>query len=216
MSTRKPAITELHRLIDAMAGTIDPIVTAHLESEQAHAAKLDAQIPFVTKILEFVRPTVRGLGTRPRTSEERTSGFDIKRKIASWRGLLLTGDKEGPLEISTAYHLTAAEGPSGTYFGNDVFLIDDGGLVQLSYEGSWKADPAKPGDNQWRNRQHAWHAKERHISVEVFCREYSYAADPKKLAEHLLEAMRAAGDRRKASAKAFELADKYRAIALLL
>jgi hypothetical protein len=207
----KANLAALHRVLDSMADAITSIVTEHAESENAHAEKLKAQVILVTKILEFARPTVRALGTRPKIFESIPASAC---HLATWRGLLLTpsvtekrsSNAAGPSQTPTALDV------SKSYWypfkdGSLVFLHEDGGLVELVYEDTWNAVPTL---------QTEWRATEQRISTELFCRTWTLDADPKKLAARLLGLMDAAGDRRKPTAKARALADKFRAIVTLL
>lgn len=210
--------SELHRMIDSMSDAIGPLVAAHTASEASHADKLTSQVELVRKMLVLVQPLVRVLGTRPKLSVSETDHADRIETFADWRGLVLTWpakkirpshDEPGPSDLTTARDLTSC-GPGyskGTFVGSHVFLREDGVLVEHAYEGSWATMLGHP--NHWR-------AVEREISVEAFCRDWFAAADPKKLAEQLLSFIELAGDRKKATAKASDLAIKYRAILSLL
>lgn len=225
----KANIAALHRMIDEMADAIDPIVAAHAESEKLHTEKRKAFVELVTKMLELVQPTVRALGTRPAISHVFTyDGGAGTEHLAEWRGLFLTGTPAdvplghpgGTLPQSVVEYSSAAnvgktnDGETdfliGTYGGRDVFLREDGQLVELSYQGVWKKEPRHDGE---------WHATEKEISVEMFCRDdyyRRYVAEPKALAARLLGFMEAAGNRKKSMAKAAAAATKFRAIAALL
>ena len=206
-------VAAFHRMIDAMAGAIGPIVTAHAASESAHADRLQAQITLVAAILDLARPTVRAIGTRPKISEAQVMNGDRAPvvQLAIWRGLVLTCPvkriRPSNDEPASTMSTTAADAKSGSYGGEHVFVREDGNLAKLSYKGSCTVQ---------RGGHDEWSATEHEISVEDFCRDWSSAADPKKLAEQLLGFMNTVGDRGKALAKASDLADKFRAITVLL
>lgn len=222
-------VAALHRMIDEMADAIAPIVAAHSESEKAHAEKRKAHVELVTKMVQLAQPTVRALGTRPTVALSFVFGSGGEETLADWRGLILTtaalrdpglpGPRGTLLQSVVEYSSAANAGRTsdgtadfltGTYGGRDVFLREDGQLVQLSYAGTWRKEPEHYGE---------WKATQTEISVEMFCRDDEhrrYAADPKNLAAQLASFMEAAGSRKKSMAKAAAAASKFRAIAALL
>jgi hypothetical protein len=225
----KADVAALHRRIDEMADAIGPIVAAHTESEKIHADKRQAHIELVTKMLELAQPTVRALGSRPAIAQAFFyDGAHGEEQLADWRGLILTTAPsavppgypggslpQGIVALSSAANVgRRSDGTAdflvGTYTGSDVFLREDGQLVQLSYEGTWKKEPQHHGE---------WRATETEISVGLFCRDDGHrrcAADPKNLATRLAGHMSASGTRKKSMAKATAAMSKFRAIATLL
>ena len=228
----KADVAGLHRMIDELESAISPIVAAHSESETVHAEKRAAHIALVTKMLELAQPMVRALGTRPVIFHSYShGGADNEEQLADWRGLILTASPDDkfisptasvgasppqrPVELSSAANVgPKSDGTTdflqGTYDGYDVFLREDGQLMLLSYEGTWKKEPNHHGE---------WRATEQEITVETFCFDGEYrrqAADPKSLAAQLVSFVDKAGSRKKSMAKATAAATKFRAIAALL
>jgi hypothetical protein len=190
--------------LSKLAATISTVVTTHSEAEAAHADKLSAQAALVARILEIARPAARALGTRPKIADTYiVDGGMITDQHAIWRGVILTCD---PRQIGPSRKTIKRDDTQGVYEGVDVFLRDDGALVELSYEGSWSL---------WQGTRCEWRATEHEITVEEFCRDWT-AADPAKLVAQLLALAEAAGDRTKAIAKARARMDKFRAVLALL
>jgi hypothetical protein len=188
-----------------LSNTITPLVAAHAASEAAKADELAAQISLVTRILEIARPAARALGTRPSICDQFvvSGGGDSKEARAPWRGIVLSCKSR---QIGPSRKKTSVDANDGDYEGEDVFLREDGKLVELSYKGSW---------SNWQGAHCAWHSVERVISVEEFCRDWDCAA-PALLVDHLQTLANEAGDRDKATTKSQERASKYRAILALL
>jgi len=189
--------------LSKLAAAISTVVAVNVEADQAHAEKLAAQVALVARILEMARPAARALGTRPKLADTFiVEGGTIVDQHAIWRGVILTCEPRGagPSRKSTP------SDNEGMYEGADVFLRDDGALVELSYEGSW---------SRWQGTRCEWRGTPREITVEEFCRDWT-AADPAKLVAQLLALADAAGDRTKAIAKARARMDKFRAVLALL
>lgn len=196
--------TNLETGLAKLSDTIAPIVAAHAESEAAKADELAAQVALVSRILEIARPAVRALGSRPLTSNDYIAGEGgVGSTRASWRGLILTCE---PKETGPTRDKLRRDDNDGSYEGCDVFLRDDGQLVELTYSGSW---------SNWQNSRCGWTAEEETITVEQFCRTCS-AAEPDRLVAHLQAIADAAGDRVKATKATLDRAVKYRAILALL
>jgi hypothetical protein len=162
----------------------------------------EAAIALVTEILSIIRPAVRALGTRPLISDSYIAGGNRLVYVrASWRGIALTTTKPG-----AERQKIRRDDNDGAYGGSDVFLREDGVLVELTYAGSW---------SNWQNARCAWESAEREISIAKFVAEWS-CASPESLIDHLQEIVDAAGDRAPKTAAARDRAGKLRAIVALL
>jgi len=196
--------TNLEASLTKLSDTIAPLVAAHAASEEAKTDELAAQVALVARILEIARPAVRALGSRPKTSNDYIAGEgDVGSTRASWRGLILTCTTK---ELGPSRDKLRRDDNDGTYEGRDVFLRDDGQLVELAYSGSW---------SNWQGSRCGWTTEERTITVEAFCRNWATSA-PDRLVVQLQALADAAGDRDKVTKVSRARASKYRAILALL
>lgn len=194
--------SKMTEALDHLKDSIQPLVAAHEDSERARAEEHEAEVALVTEVLAIVRPAVRALGTRPFVSDAYIAGDNqLERTRASWRGIALTTTKPGAERLKVR-----RDDNDGAYGGSDVFLREDGKIIELTYAGSW---------SNWQNARCSWESAEREISIDTFVAEWT-SATPENLVEHLQEIVAAAGDRGPKTAAARDRAGKLRAIVALL
>lgn len=190
--------------IEQLTTKISTVIEQEATARVAEQQELAAQVALVTRILEILRPAVRALGTRPVLARIDTGATSETR--ASWRGICLTG-VPGPLKTVSGHHRAWPDtDTSGVYHGEDVFLVEDGRLVELQYAGTWDQ---KDGTSDWGTVECAY-------TVEKFCLLWA-RADPELLLQTILALIDKTGDRHaKATDAANRHAEKFRALLALV
>lgn len=190
--------------IEQLTTKINTVIEQEATARVAEQQELAAQVALVTRILEILRPAVRALGTRPVLARIDTGATSETR--ASWRGICLTG-VPGPLETVSGQHRAWPDtNTNGAYHGEDLFLTEDGRLVELQYTGTWDR---RDGSGNWSSVECA-------CSVEKFCLLWR-RADPERLLQTILALIDKTGDRHvKATEVANRHAEKFRALAALV
>ncbi len=139
---------------DTLAGLAQVLPTVLAEDAEALAARereTAAAAVLLERFVAMVKPAVRALGSRPRISQ-RIFWVDCcqEEKVtrAPWRGVLLSPGSAGPEEDHPRAN-------AGEYEGVELWLREDGTLIELTYSGSW---------SRWQGASSSWEAEEREYS----------------------------------------------------
>jgi hypothetical protein len=197
---------DVESVVKAIEERAPVVVVEHVASEAAAVSLRAAGAALLARVVEIVKPAVRAVGTRPELSSTWITGGgefldddDGTASRAPWRAINLTGGPFGPGR--------RREGRSdftGTFYGWDIALTEDGKLIRLDYEGSW---------SQWQGQRSSWTSTQRELTVDE-----ALAAGMKleTALESIGDQLEGSGDRAKATAAMLEQAAKLRAILALL
>lgn len=116
------------------------VPTLVAEGDDAHTAQEDAKgaaAVLLQRVIDHARPALRYVGTRPRISMSDPCDDRRPTKYTYYasRCIALVGETGPDLEDYGNY---------GRYHGYDLFLRDDGRLVQFQYAGHWNAYQNEP------------------------------------------------------------------------
>jgi hypothetical protein len=174
------------------------VATEYTASTEAHAAAIEAEALLLERVVEAVRPALRAVSTKRRTSGRTWWPTNVETSTeytAGSYGLRVCGD--GP-----EYDYPRAN--AGKYEGCDLFLLPDGSWIEASYTGSW---------SRWQGAGDSWEATERTLTTAEVAAEYDVDAIIAAIADVLEKAK---GSREKSTTRALERAEKIRAIAKLV
>lgn len=145
--------------------------------DAAAAAERTAAAAALRAVIAAAQPALRSIAGRIRTScrtewhgqytEDVTDHYSV-------RGVYLGAGRAGP---------TAQQGPDdtrGRYAGSDLYLLADGTLLTLHYDGDW---------SRWQGATSEWTADIAVLSIEDALAAHGAAA-PESVADRLAEALR--------------------------
>jgi len=120
------------------------VAKAHEERTKALAELKEARCHALESFLRVIKPALPGLVGRVYSSERTfwpdSTCPETEHEVFPWRGLRIAGD--GPEDLYP-------RGNSGNVGGTALFATSDGGLIELTYEGSW---------SRWQGASQGWKA----------------------------------------------------------
>lgn len=103
--------------------------------DNAHAVERAAAVIALKAIIDKVKPGLRSIAKQIKTSERvywiGNTYTDSKEKFHAMRGIYLGEGKPGPVRKSSG------DQNRGGHSGADTFLLTDGTLLEVQYDGRW-------------------------------------------------------------------------------
>lgn len=189
--------------IEAIRSAVPTVVREHEESEAAREEERIALAKLLDAVVVIAKPALRAVGTRPKTAWR------------IWYVDSVRTDDETTLYPQRCVCLSVDAGPcckkteqfAGIYHGFDLFVREDGAIIQFEYDGAW---------SNWQGSSSGWEATvteypSAHDAVRDGWTDVPDYID--RLAGILQEAL---GSRLKATTRARENAERLTATATLL
>ena len=136
--------------LDRLATVAATVAAEAEQADQARSELAAAQASLLSRVIDLARPALRAIGTRPKTSVSVAhhadvnygGGVDTIERYPS-RCLCLNSERPGPDEDNPRAN-------GGAYEGADLFLREDGTLLELRYSGDW---------SRWQGSSWGWTAE---------------------------------------------------------